>query len=230
MQGEAGVILPPDGYLREARRLCTEHGVLLIADEIQSGLGRTGRTFACDHEDVVPDLYILGKALGGGILALSAIAGDDDVLGVFGPGSHGSTFGGNPLACAVGRAVLDLLRTGEPQANAARIGARGCARGLDAAAPPALQAIRSRGLWLGLDLARGEEQRARRLRAPARARRARQGHARAHDPPRAAADDLRRRGRLAARQAGRGAGRRRDAVARGVSDATPRHRLYGSAF
>ncbi|MEY2442461.1 MAG: ornithine--oxo-acid transaminase, partial [bacterium] len=152
VQGEAGVIVPPAGYLREARRLCSQHGVLLIADEIQSGLGRTGRTFACDHEGVVPDLYVLGKALGGGILALSAIAGDDEVLGVFGPGSHGSTFGGNPLACAVGRAVLDLLRTGEPQANAERIGTR-LRRGLDAASPPALRAIRSRGLWFGLDLA-----------------------------------------------------------------------------
>jgi ornithine--oxo-acid transaminase len=155
VQGEAGVIVPPEGYLREVRRLCTEHGVLLIADEIQSGLGRTGRTFACDHEGVVPDLYVLGKALGGGILALSAIAGDDDVLGVFAPGSHGSTFGGNPLACAVGRAVLDLLRTGEPQANAEHIGAR-LRAGLDAAAPAALHAIRSRGLWFGLDLAEGQ--------------------------------------------------------------------------
>jgi ornithine--oxo-acid transaminase len=151
VQGEAGVIVPPDGYLREARRLCSEHGVLLIADEIQSGLGRTGRTFACDHEGVVPDLYVLGKALGGGIVALSAVVGDDDVLGVFGPGSHGSTFGGNPLACAVGRAVLDLLATGEPQANAARLGAR-LRAALDAAAPAELTAIRSRGLWFGLDL------------------------------------------------------------------------------
>ena len=155
VQGEAGVIVAPDGYLRAARRLCSEHGVLLIADEIQSGLGRTGRTFACDHEQVVPDVYVLGKALGGGILALSAVVSDDDVLGVFGPGSHGSTFGGNPLACAVGRAVLDLLRTGEPQANAARIGAR-LRAGLDAAAPASLHAIRSRGLWFGLDLAAGE--------------------------------------------------------------------------
>jgi ornithine--oxo-acid transaminase len=151
VQGEAGVIVPPAGYLREARRLCSEHGVLLIADEIQSGLGRTGRTFACDHEGVVPDLYVLGKALGGGILALSAVVGDDDVLGVFGPGSHGSTFGGNPLACAVGRAVLELLATGEPQANAARLGAR-LRAALDAAAPAELAAIRSRGLWFGLDL------------------------------------------------------------------------------
>ncbi|HEV2785187.1 MAG TPA: ornithine--oxo-acid transaminase [Solirubrobacteraceae bacterium] len=151
IQGEAGVIVPPEGYLRAARRLCTEHGALLVADEIQSGLGRTGRTFACDHEDVVPDLYVLGKALGGGIVALSAIAGDDDVLGVFAPGTHGSTFGGNPLACAVGRAVLELLASGEPQANAARQGMRLRAV-LDAAAPAALAAVRSRGLWFGLDL------------------------------------------------------------------------------
>jgi ornithine--oxo-acid transaminase len=155
IQGEAGVIVPPDGYLRAARRLCTEHGVLLIADEIQSGLGRTGRTFACDHEDVVPDVYVLGKALGGGIVALSAIVADDDVLGVFTPGSHGSTFGGNPLACAVGRAVLELLATGEPQANAARAGAR-LRAGLDAAEPAALLEVRSRGLWFGLDLAAGQ--------------------------------------------------------------------------
>ncbi len=155
VQGEAGVIVPPYGYLTDARRLCSEHGVLLIADEIQSGLGRTGRTFACEHEGVVPDIYVLGKALGGGILALSAIAADDEVLGVFTPGSHGSTFGGNPLACAVGRAVLDLLRTGEPQANARAVGARLRAQ-LDVAAPPALQAVRSSGLWFGLDLAPGE--------------------------------------------------------------------------
>ncbi|HVF76732.1 MAG TPA: ornithine--oxo-acid transaminase [Solirubrobacteraceae bacterium] len=151
IQGEAGVVIPPDGYLRAARRLTQEHGVLLIADEIQSGLGRTGRTFACDHEGVVPDIYVLGKALGGGIVALSAIAGDDDVLGVFTPGTHGSTFGGNPLACAVGRAVLDLLATGEPQANAARQGMK-LRAGLDAAAPAALATVRSRGLWFGLDL------------------------------------------------------------------------------
>ncbi len=151
IQGEAGVVIPPEGYLRAARRLCSEHGVLLVADEIQSGLGRSGRTFACDHEGVVPDLYVLGKALGGGIVALSAIVGDDDVLGVFSPGTHGSTFGGNPLACAVGRAVLELLATGEPQARAARLGRR-LRAGLDEAAPAALDEIRSRGLWFGLDL------------------------------------------------------------------------------
>jgi ornithine--oxo-acid transaminase len=151
IQGEAGVIVPPDGYLREVRRLCSEHGVLLVADEIQSGLGRTGRTFASDHEGVVPDLYVVGKALGGGIVALSAVVGDDDVLGVFGPGDHGSTFGGNPLACAVGRAVLELLASGVPQANATRLGRRLRTR-MDAAAPPAVREIRSRGLWFGLEL------------------------------------------------------------------------------
>jgi ornithine--oxo-acid transaminase len=153
VQGEAGVIVPPPGYLREVRRLCSEHNVLLVADEIQSGLGRTGRTFACDHEGVVPDIYVLGKALGGGIVALSAVAGDDDVLGVFTPGSHGSTFGGNPLACAVGRAVLELLRDGEPQANAARRGAQ-IRAALDTAAPAGLREVRSLGLWFGLDLHR----------------------------------------------------------------------------
>ena len=151
VQGEAGVIPPPDGYLQAARRLCSEHGALLIADEIQSGLGRTGRTFACEHDDVVPDLYILGKALGGGIVALSAIVGNEDVVGVFDPGSHGSTFGGNPLACAVGRAVIELLATGEPQANAAHLGAR-LRAGIDAAAPAPLTAVRNRGLWFGLDV------------------------------------------------------------------------------
>ena len=151
VQGEAGVIVPPDGYLRAARELCSQQGVLLIADEIQSGLGRTGRTFACDHEQVVPDLYVLGKALGGGIVALSAVAGDDDVLGVLRPGEHGSTFGGNPLASAIGRAVIELLSTGEVQAGAARLGERMRA-GLDAADLPGIREVRSRGLWFGVEL------------------------------------------------------------------------------
>ena len=151
VQGEAGVIVPPDGYLRAVRRLCSERGVLLIADEIQSGLGRTGKTFACDHEGVVPDLYVLGKALGGGIMPLSAVVGDDDVLGVLRPGEHGSTFGGNPLACAIGRVVIELLASGEPQADAARLGSR-LRAGFDAAAPPAVRELRSRGLWFGLEL------------------------------------------------------------------------------
>ena len=122
IQGEAGVVVPPDGYLRRARELCDEHRVLLIADEIQSGLGRTGRTFACEHEGVQPDIYVLGKALGGGIMPLSAVVSNRDVLGVFRPGEHGSTFGGNPLACAIGIEVLRLLGTGEYQRRADELG------------------------------------------------------------------------------------------------------------
>jgi ornithine--oxo-acid transaminase len=152
IQGEAGVVIPPAGYLAECRRICDEYNVLLIADEIQSGLARTGRTFACDHEDVRPDVYVLGKALGGGIVPLSAVVADRDVLGVFTPGSHGSTFGGNPLACAVGREVIAMLRTGEYQARAARLGGQ-----LAAALAPlvgnGLAAVRTRGLWAGLDVA-----------------------------------------------------------------------------
>ena len=122
IQGEGGVVIPPDGFLQQVRALCTERGVLMIADEIQSGLARTGRTFACDHEQVVPDIYVLGKALGGGIMPLSAIAADGDVMGVITPGSHGSTFGGNPFAAAIGREVVAMLSTGEFQARAASLG------------------------------------------------------------------------------------------------------------
>lgn len=153
VQGEAGVVLPPDGYLRAARRICDQHNMLLIADEIQSGLGRTGRTFACQHEDVVPDLLLLGKALGGGILPISAVVGTDAVLGLFTPGQHGSTFGGNPLACAVAREVLRLLSDGHLARRAATLGQR-LEDALMASAPPALAALRVRGLWAGLDLAR----------------------------------------------------------------------------
>jgi ornithine--oxo-acid transaminase len=123
-----------------------------VADEIQSGLGRTGHTFACDAEGVVPDLYLLGKALGGGIVPLSAVVGDRDVLGLLGPGSHGSTFGGNPLACAVGRAVLDIVRTGEHQRHAATLGAHLHDR-LRALPPSQVRAVRGRGLWAGVELA-----------------------------------------------------------------------------
>ena len=150
VQGEAGVIVPPDGYLRAVRQICDEAGVLLLADEIQSGLGRTGRTFACDHEDVRPDVYILGKALGGGIVPLSAVAADATVLGVLTAGTHGSTFGGNPLACAVGREVLALLSTGEPQARAAKLGDH-LDRRLGEMVGPVVSAVRVRGLWAGID-------------------------------------------------------------------------------
>ncbi len=124
IQGEAGVIVPPPGFLAGMRALCTAQNILMIADEIQSGLGRTGHTFACSAEGVVPDAYLLGKALGGGIVPVSAMVSTWPVLGVLGPGQHGSTFGGNPLACAVGREVVAMLRTGEYQARAAVLGER----------------------------------------------------------------------------------------------------------
>jgi ornithine--oxo-acid transaminase len=151
IQGEAGVVVPPEGYLRRARELCTERGALLVADEIQSGLGRTGTTFACEHEGVVPDMYILGKALGGGIMPLSAVVADDDVLGLFKPGEHGSTFGGNPLACAIGRKVIEILRTGEYQRRSAELGAWLIAT-LQQAAIPTVRQVRGRGLWVGIVL------------------------------------------------------------------------------
>ncbi|MER3394563.1 MAG: ornithine--oxo-acid transaminase, partial [Microcella pacifica] len=115
IQGEAGVVVPPADYLPAVRRITAEHTVLMIADEIQSGLGRTGATFQCDNAGVIPDLYLLGKALGGGIVPVSAVIGRGDVIGVLHPGEHGSTFGGNPLAAAVGHAVVTLLETGEMQ-------------------------------------------------------------------------------------------------------------------
>jgi ornithine--oxo-acid transaminase len=151
IQGEGGVVIPPDGFLVEVRRLCTERKVLMLADEIQSGLGRTGRTFACDHEGVVPDAYILGKALGGGILPVSAVVARADVMGVFQPGEHGSTFGGNPLACAVGIEVVRMLATGEPQARAAELGVV-LRELLDALPADRVSAVRSRGLWAGIDI------------------------------------------------------------------------------
>jgi ornithine--oxo-acid transaminase len=151
IQGEAGIIVPPDGFLAGLRRVCTERRVLLVADEIQSGLGRTGHTFACDAEGVVPDLYLLGKALGGGIVPVSAVVGDRDVLGLLGPGSHGSTFGGNPLAAAIGRAVIELVRTGEHQRHAAALGAHLHDR-LRALPASQVREVRGRGLWAGVEL------------------------------------------------------------------------------
>jgi ornithine--oxo-acid transaminase len=152
IQGEAGVRIPPACYLAGVREVTRARRVLFIADEIQSGLGRTGRTLACQHEDVVPDVYLLGKALGGGIVPVSAVVADADVLGVLQPGQHGSTFGGNPLACAVGRAVVDLLATGEYQDRAARLGERMRER-LAALVGHGLVQVRVRGLWAGVDIA-----------------------------------------------------------------------------
>jgi ornithine--oxo-acid transaminase len=150
IQGEAGVVVPPAGFLAGVRQLCTDHDVLMIADEIQSGLGRTGFTFACQAEGVKPDAYLLGKALGGGIVPVSAVVSTWPVLGVLQPGQHGSTFGGNPLACAVAREVVAMLRTGEYQARAAALGEKMHA-GLAALPSGAVQAVRGRGLWAGVE-------------------------------------------------------------------------------
>ncbi|MBB2946221.1 ornithine--oxo-acid transaminase [Actinoplanes lutulentus] len=151
IQGEAGVLVPPAGFFAGVRELCTEQNVLMIADEIQSGLGRTGRTFAIEHDEVVPDMYVLGKALGGGIVPVSAVAADRSVLGVLRPGEHGSTFGGNPLACAVGAEVVRLLATGEFQERSARLGAHLHA-GLEALIGKGVVGVRGRGLWAGVDI------------------------------------------------------------------------------
>jgi len=153
IQGEAGIVIPPDGYLRGAARLCKERGVLLLADEIQTGFGRTGRRFACDWEDVTPDMYIMGKALGAGVLPVSAVAADETVLGVFEPGSHGSTFGGNPLACAVAVAALDVIEEERLAERAASLGEAFLER-LGTLRHPAIREARGRGLLIGLELDR----------------------------------------------------------------------------
>ncbi|MFC6094590.1 ornithine--oxo-acid transaminase [Saccharothrix lopnurensis] len=154
VQGEAGVVVPPAGYLAGVRALCDEHGALMIADEIQSGLGRTGEVLALDHEGVRADLYTLGKALGGGILPVSAVVGSRAALGVLRPGEHGSTFGGNPLACAVGRAVVRLLSTGEFQRRSRELGAHLHAR-LGELVGHGVAEVRGRGLWAGVEIAPG---------------------------------------------------------------------------
>ncbi|MFD0278986.1 ornithine--oxo-acid transaminase [Kitasatospora sp. NPDC127111] len=151
IQGEAGVLIPDDGYLAGVRELTRRAGCLFIADEIQSGLGRTGRTLAVDHEDVRPDLVLLGKALGGGIVPVSAVVGHREVLGVLRPGEHGSTFGGNPLAAAVGSAVVELLATGEFQRRAADLG-EVLRSGLADLRGKGVTGFRARGLWAGVDI------------------------------------------------------------------------------
>ena len=153
IQGEAGVIVPPPGFLAGVRELCSAAGALMIADEIQSGLGRVGTTFACEAEGVAPDAYLLGKALGGGILPVSAMVSSRAVLGVLQPGQHGSTFGGNPLACAVGREVIAMLRTGEYQARSVALGGLLHAR-LRSLPSAIVSAVRGRGLWAGVTFAR----------------------------------------------------------------------------
>jgi ornithine--oxo-acid transaminase len=150
IQGEAGVVVPPPGFLAAVREICSARGAIMIADEIQSGLGRTGATFACEHEDVVPDMYLLGKALGGGIVPVSAVVSSAEILGVFQPGQHGSTFGGNPMACAVGREVIAMLGTGEFQERSAKLGAHLHDR-LSALPTSVVREVRGRGLWAGVE-------------------------------------------------------------------------------
>lgn len=151
IQGEAGVKVPDEQFLPRVRQLCTDHDVLMIADEIQSGLGRTGATFQCQNAGVVPDMYLLGKALGAGIVPVSAVVANADVLGVLRPGEHGSTFGGNPLAAAVGLAVVQLLATGTMQERARTLGAR-LHEGLQALVGRGVTQVRGVGLWAGVDI------------------------------------------------------------------------------
>lgn len=151
IQGEAGVLIPPAGYLEDIRRITTANDVLFIADEVQSGLGRTGDTLETTRNGVTPDLVTLGKALGGGILPVSAVAGRKDVMSVVRPGEHGSTFGGNPLSSAVARAVVALLDSGIPQANARWLGAE-LHKEIDALVGHGVVAFRQVGLWAGIDV------------------------------------------------------------------------------
>lgn len=151
VQGEAGVILPPTGWMAELRQLCNDNNMLLIADEIQSGLGRTGYTFACEYEQVQPDMYLLGKALGGGIIPLSAVVANRSVMDVFQPGEHGSTFGGNPLAAAVGREVVAMMATGEWQTRAQEL-EKHLVDALSRIDDKLVVQRRVRGLWAGVEL------------------------------------------------------------------------------
>jgi ornithine--oxo-acid transaminase len=151
IQGEAGIIIPPPGYLKEASEICRQHRVLLVADEIQSGLGRTGKLFAYMHEGIRPDILIVGKALGGGFYPVSAVLAAREILEVFNPGDHGSTFGGNPLACAVARAALRVIVEEKLAERSAELGAYflGLLRTLRS---PHIKEIRGKGLWIGIEL------------------------------------------------------------------------------
>lgn len=150
IQGEAGIIVPPKGYLKEVRRICTENNVLLILDEVQSGFGRTGKVFAFQHEGIQPDGLILGKALGGGLLPISLFLGRRDVLSLMTPGSHGSTFGGNPLACAVAQEAMDLLVEEKLADHSAKMGTYMLER-LKKIESPFIKEVRGMGLWAGIE-------------------------------------------------------------------------------
>src|SRR5699024_3588764 len=151
IQGEAGINIPPEGFLKEAYDVCRENNVLYIADEIQAGLGRAGKMFACDWEDVKPDMYILGKALGGGVMPISCVAADKDVLGVFNPGSHGSTFGGNPLACAVPIAAIDVIEEENLGDRSLKLG-NYFQEKLKEINNPVIKEVRGKGLFVGVEL------------------------------------------------------------------------------
>lgn len=151
IQDEAGINIPPEGYLKTIRDLCNEHNILFIADEIQAGLGRSGKLFACDWDNVKPDVYILGKALGGGVLPISVVLADNEVLDVFTPGSHGSTFGGNPLACAVSIAALDVIIDENLPEHSNELGEYFKTE-LQKINHPAIKEVRGRGLFIGMEL------------------------------------------------------------------------------
>lgn len=151
IQGEAGIIIPPEGYLKKAYELCQKNNVLFIADEIQAGLGRSGKMFACEWEDVDPDMYILGKALGGGVFPISCVVASKEILGVFNPGSHGSTFGGNPMACAVSIASLEVLVEEKLHEKSLELGEYFKQR-LAEISNPMIKEVRGRGLFIGIEL------------------------------------------------------------------------------
>lgn len=151
IQGEAGIVIPPTGFLQQAYELVKQHNVLFIADEIQTGFGRTGKMFACEWEGVVPDMYVLGKALGGGVLPISAVAASEEILGVFEPGSHGSTFGGNPLACAVACAAIDVLVEEKLAERSRELGAYFLEQ-LKQIRHSDIKEVRGRGLFIGVEL------------------------------------------------------------------------------
>ncbi len=151
IQGEAGVVVPPEGFLRALRELCTAERVLLIADEIQTGLGRTGRLFCCEYEDVQPDMYIVGKALGGGFYPVSAVVAGQEILGVFQPGDHGSTFGGNPFACALAQEALRIIVEEKLSERAQEMGAYFMSR-LREISSPHVREVRGKGLLIGVEL------------------------------------------------------------------------------
>ena len=151
IQGEGGVNIPPKGYIQAVRQLCDKHQILLIADEIQVGLGRTGKWFAMEWEQVVPDIYILGKALGGGLYPVSAVLANNDVMRVLTPGTHGSTFGGNPLAIAISTAALDVLKDEQLVERSERLGSF-LLKALLQLKHPSIKEIRGRGLFIGIEL------------------------------------------------------------------------------